>query len=60
MYSLKNYGILTKKKTPQKTTSHTNKESLRNIQGNENIIIKEANKENAVVILDKTYYRTKI
>ena len=36
------------------------KTSLKSIQVNKNIIIKDANKENAVVIVDKSYYRTKI
>ena len=36
------------------------KTSLKNIQENGNIIIKEADKGSAVVILDKTYYKTKI
>ena len=34
--------------------------SQKNIQENENIIIKEPNKRSAVVILDKTYYKTNI
>ena len=32
----------------------------KNIQENENIIIKEADERSAVVILHKTYYKTKI
>ena len=39
---------------------HKQKQALKNIQENENVIIKEADKRSDVVISDKTYYRTKI
>ena len=36
------------------------KQAFKNLQKNENIIIKEADKGSAVVILDKAFYKTKI
>ena len=49
-----------KKKQQQKLPLTKTKTSLKNIHQNENIIIKEADKGSAVVILDKTYYKIKI
>ena len=48
------------KRKTTKITSHKNKSSLKNIEENQNIIIKEADMKSVVVILDKTYYKTKI
>ena len=36
------------------------KQAFKNLQENENIIIKEADKGSAIVILDKAFYKTKI
>ena len=48
-----------KRKKLHKKIHHT-KRNLENIQENENIIIKKADMESAVVILNKTNYWTKI
>ena len=48
------------KKSIKNNISQKQKQALRNIRENENIIIKEADKGSAVVIFDKTYYKTKI
>ena len=51
------WNINLKEKTTQNNISH--KVKPKNIQGNENIIIKEADNGSPEVILNKTYYRTK-
>ena len=47
-------------KITKNNLSYKQKQALKNLQKNENLIIKEADKRSAIVILDKTYYRTKI
>ena len=54
--SLINYGM--KEKTTKNNLSYKQKQAIKNLQENENIIIKEADKGSAVVIIGKTYYRT--
>ena len=53
------WNINLKEKTTHYTLSYKQKQALKIIQENENIIIKEADTGNAVVILNTTYYRTR-
>ena len=54
------WNINLKEKTTKNNLSQKQKQAFKNLQENENIIIKEADKGSAIVILDKAFYKTKI
>ena len=60
MHSSKCSGILTYKKTTHNNFSPKQREALLNIQENNEIIVKETDMGNEVVILNKIYYGRKI